>query len=272
MMTAIAVLSVLVLVYFVLMQLYLLMLALLSAHSLYKERMLERFGRLEDMLHSDVSPPVSIILPAYNEEAGVIEAVKSIAMVSYPRFEIVIVNDGSKDRTLETLVAAFSMIPVPFPFRASIRAAAVKQVYHASRPVPITVVDKVNGGRADALNAGINVARFPYVLLTDADVLIDGAALLKAMWHVVEDRERTVAVGGNVRPLNGCVVKFGHIVEAKVPRSFVERWQLLECALVRRLSTSLVEAQLLAVDLWRLRHLPASGRSRRGWAYLGPHG
>jgi cellulose synthase/poly-beta-1,6-N-acetylglucosamine synthase-like glycosyltransferase len=104
----------------------------------------------------------------------------------------------------------------------------VRQVYHTNRPVSITVVDKVNGGRADAVNAGINVARYPYVMITDADVLFEGTALLKAMRHVVEDRHRTVAVGGNVRPLNGCVVKFGHIVEARVPKTWLERWQLLE--------------------------------------------
>jgi cellulose synthase/poly-beta-1,6-N-acetylglucosamine synthase-like glycosyltransferase len=217
-----------VLAYFVMMQLYLLTLAVISAFALYRERMLERFGRLDDMLVSDVSPPVSIVLPAFNEEIGVVESVRSIAMISYPRFEIVVVNDGSKDGTLDKLIETFNMTPVPLPFRASIPTAPVGQIYHTTRPVSITVVDKVNGGRADALNAGINVARYPYVMLTDADVLIDGKALVNAMRHVVEDRDRTVAVGGNIRPLNGCVVKFGHIVEANVAESFIERWQLLE--------------------------------------------
>lgn len=215
----IAVASVGVLGYFVLMQLYLLTLALISAFALDKERMLERFGRIDDMLVSDVSPPVSIVLPAYNEEVGVVESVRSVAMISYPRFEIVVVNDGSNDGTLQKLIDTFNLVPVPLPFRANIPTAQVGQVYHSTRPVSITVVDKLNGGRADALNAGINVARFPYVMLTDADVLIDGKALVNAMRHVVEDRDRTVAVGGNIRPLNGCVVKFGHIVEANVPES-----------------------------------------------------
>jgi cellulose synthase/poly-beta-1,6-N-acetylglucosamine synthase-like glycosyltransferase len=205
-----------------------LMLAVVAAGALYRERMLERFGRLDDMLASDISPPVSIVVPAYNEEAGIVESVRSIAMVSYPRLEIVVVNDGSKDTTLERLIEAFKLEPVPLPFRANLQTAEVRQVYHTNRPVSITVVDKVNGGRADAVNAGINVARYPYVMITDADVLFEGTALLKAMRHVVEDRHRTVAVGGNVRPLNGCVVKFGHIVEARVPKTWLERWQLLE--------------------------------------------
>ena len=222
------VLSIVVLCYFVLIQLHMLALAVISAGALYKERMLERFGRLDDMLVSDISPPVSILIPAYNEEVGIVESMKSIAMISYPRFEIVICNDGSTDGTLQKLIDAFKLEPVPLPYRANVACAEVRQVYHTNRPVSITVVDKVNAGRADALNAAINVARYPYVMLTDADVLIDGSALVKAMRHVAEDRERTVAVGGNVRPLNGCSVKFGHIVDAKVPESWLERWQLLE--------------------------------------------
>lgn len=217
-----------VLCYFVVLQLYMLMLAAIAAAALYKERMLERFGRLDDMLVSDISPPVSVIVPAYNEEAGIVESVRSIAMISYPRVEVVVVNDGSKDGTLQKLIASFKLEPVPLPFRANLRTSLVRQVYHTRRPISITVVDKVNGGRADAINAGINVARYPYVMITDADVLIDGTALVKAMRHVAEDRHRTVAVGGNVRPLNGCVVKYGHIVEAKVPRTWIERWQVLE--------------------------------------------
>ena len=185
------------------MQLYMLGLAALSARALYKQRMFERFGRVQDMLGSDLSPPVSIVVPAYNESVGIVESIRSMAMVTYPKFEIVVVNDGSKDDTLERMIEHFKMLPLPMPFRPSIKTEEVRQVYHARLPVPLTLVDKANGGRADALNAGINVARYPYVLLTDADVLIDGDALVNSMRHVAEDRTRTVGVGGNVRPLNG---------------------------------------------------------------------
>ncbi|HEU4750332.1 MAG TPA: glycosyltransferase [Acidimicrobiia bacterium] len=220
--------SVLVLIYFVAMQLYLLGLALLSAYALHRDRVIERFGRVEDMLGSDLSPPVSIIVPAFNEAVGIVESIRSMAMVSYPRFEIIVVNDGSKDDTLQKTIDHFHMLAVPMPFRANIATAQIRQVYHTKTPVSITLVDKVNGGRADAINAGINVARYPYVLLTDADVLVDGMAIVKAMRHVAEDRTRTVAVGGNVRPLNGCSVRHGHLVEAKLPETWLERMQVLE--------------------------------------------
>jgi cellulose synthase/poly-beta-1,6-N-acetylglucosamine synthase-like glycosyltransferase len=222
------VVSLTVLGYFVAIQLLLLSLSLLSAVSLQRGRLKDRFGRAEDMLASDLAPPVSIVVPAYNEAAGIVESIRSMAMVSYPRFEIVVTNDGSTDDTLERLIDAFEMIPVPYPVRASIPTAPIRQVYKSTLPIPLTVVDKENGGGADALNAAINASRYPYVMATDADVLIAGPALLHAMRLVAEDRDRVVAVGGNVRPLNGCRVRHGHVVEAAVPVRLLERYQLLE--------------------------------------------
>lgn len=120
------------------------------------------------------------------------------------------------------------MVEVPYPVRISIETQPIRRVYRSRLPIPLTVVDKENGGRADALNVAIQTARYPYVLATDADVIIDGGALMHAMGRFAEDREHTVAVGGNVRPINGCVVKHGHVVEAAMPRSLMERYQLLE--------------------------------------------
>ncbi|MFP3914268.1 MAG: glycosyltransferase family 2 protein, partial [Actinomycetota bacterium] len=201
--------------YFVAIQLMLASLAALSAFALYRDRRKERFGRVEDMLTSDLAPPVSILVPAYNEAAGIVESIRSMAMVSYPRFEIVVANDGSTDDTLARLVQAFDMYPVPYPIRANIGTSPIRGVYKSRLPIPLTVVDKENGGRADALNAAINVSGFPYILATDADVIIDGNALVQAMRLVAEDRARTVAVGGNVRPINGCSIRHGHVVDAR---------------------------------------------------------
>jgi cellulose synthase/poly-beta-1,6-N-acetylglucosamine synthase-like glycosyltransferase len=220
--------SLLLLGYFLALQAMLFLLAVVSGIVLYRERMVERFARVEDMLVSDLAPPVSILVPAYNEAAGIVDAVRSMGMVSYPRFEIVVVNDGSTDDTLARLIEAFELVPVPYPFRANLPTAPIRQVYKTRLPIRLTVVDKENGGRADALNTAINAARYPYVLATDADVILDGMALVHAMRLVAEDRDRTVAVGGNVRPINGCRVRHGHLVDAAVPSTLVERYQLLE--------------------------------------------
>lgn len=217
-----------VLFYFVAMQAYLLFTNLLSARSLRRDHHLNRFGRVTEMLSSRTTPPVSIVIPAFNEEVGIVDSVRSMSLLKYPRFEIVIANDGSKDSTLEQLVEAFGLEKVNIPYRPDVPTAAIHGLYRGRGAVDITVVDKENGGRADALNAGLNAARYPYVLCTDADVIFEGDALMKAMMRVVEDRERTVAVGGNIRPVNGSPVDLGHIVRSKVPRKLIPRMQVLE--------------------------------------------
>lgn len=223
-------LSLFFLVFYAALQIIMVMLAVGSAVFLRRERIVERFGRVEDMLDSDLAPPVSIVIPAYNEAAGIVEATRSLTMVSYPRFEIVITNDGSKDDTLELLIEAFDLELVPYPLRTSIETATVRGVYKARRRrgVEITVVDKENGGRADALNAAVNAAQFPYVMATDADVIIDEDALVQSMRLIAEDRSRVVAVGGNIRPLNGGSVKHGHVVEPAIPKGIIARYQILE--------------------------------------------
>ncbi|MDX1448127.1 MAG: glycosyltransferase family 2 protein [Acidimicrobiia bacterium] len=217
-----------VLVYYVLYQLQLLVLTGLSAVALGRERLATRYGRMEDMLDSDLAPPVSIVVPAYNEEVGIVDSIRSMAMVSYPRFEIVVANDGSTDGTLAALIEAFDLFEVPYPVRSSIDTAPIRRIFVSRQPINLTVVDKENGGRADALNAAVNAARFPYVLATDADVIIDPMALANGMRLIAEDRARTVGVGGNIRPINGCRVTRRNRVDAALPDSMIERYQLLE--------------------------------------------
>lgn len=217
-----------VLLYFIAMQAYLVILGIRSAAAMRRHQHLSRFGRVTEMLSTRITPPISIVLAAYNEEAGIVDAVRSMSIVRYPNFEIVIVNDGSTDGTLEALIEAFHLERVRIPYRPDVKTAPIRAIYRGRGAVDITVIDKENGGRADANNAGINGARYPYVLCTDADVVLDPDCLVRAMQRVLEDRERTVAVAGNVRPLNGSRLHLGHLVEAQVPRRLVPRIQVLE--------------------------------------------
>ncbi len=214
--------------YFAVMQIYMFVIAVISGNELRHTYHIGRFGRITEMLSSKTSPPISIVIPAYNEAAGIVDSVRSMSIVSYPRFEIVVTNDGSTDETLKALIEAFELEQVRIPYRPDIPTAPVRAIYRGRGAVEITVIDKENGGRADALNAGINAARYPYVLCTDADVILDPACLLRGMQRVVEDRERTVAVGGNIRPLNGSRVELGHLIDASVPKNLIARMQILE--------------------------------------------
>lgn len=217
-----------ILVFSIAMEVQILFVMLISANSLRRGLFRRKFGRVEDMLSSDSTPPVSIIMPAFNEEAGIIDAVRSMTLMQYPRFEIIVVNDGSTDGTLAALVDAFRMEIVVAPYRGEIPTTRVRGVYRSTLPVPLVVVDKENGGRADANNTGVNLARYPYVLITDADIIIDPTALLLAMRRVVEDRVRVVAVGGNVRPINGNQVGRGRVTQPRLPGTDLERVQVLE--------------------------------------------
>ena len=214
--------------YYALMNLYILGLSIHSALVLRRNHHLQRFGRVREMLSSRLAPPVSIVLPAYNEAAGIVDAIRSMSIVEYPRFEIVVANDGSGDDTLAALIDAFQLELVRIPYRDELSTEPIRAIYRGRSGVDITVVDKENGGRADALNAGINAARYPYVLCTDADVVLDAQCLVRAMQRVVEDRERTVGVGGNIRPLNGSTVELGHLISTSVPRGMIARMQILE--------------------------------------------
>jgi cellulose synthase/poly-beta-1,6-N-acetylglucosamine synthase-like glycosyltransferase len=214
--------------YFAVMQAYLIFLAVVSGTVLRRNHHTSRFGRVSEMLSSNMAPPVSIVIPAYNEAMGIVESVRSMSIVGYPRFEMVVVNDGSTDETLERLIEAFELERVQIPYRPDLDTAPIRSIYRGRGTVDITVIDKENAGRADALNAGINVARYPYALCTDADVILDAGCLVNAMQRIVEDREHVVAVGGNIRPLNGSTVELGHLVKASVPKKLVPRMQVLE--------------------------------------------
>jgi cellulose synthase/poly-beta-1,6-N-acetylglucosamine synthase-like glycosyltransferase len=222
------ILAILILCYAVLIEISILLLAIGSGFSLKRDRYVSRFRRIEDLLSSDAVPPVSIIVPAHNEESGIEDSIRSMQMLKYPKIEIIVVNDGSTDATLERLIEAFRLVEVIVPYRTDLETQPIRAIYRSMLPIPLIVIDKVNGGKADALNAGTNVAQYPYVLLTDADVIMDEFCVLRAMRHVVEDRQRTVAVGGNIRPANGCEVAFGRVVEPRVPDKMIERVQLLE--------------------------------------------
>src|SRR5262249_31383465 len=134
----------------------------------------------------DLTKPLTMIVPAYNEEVTIVDSVTSLIQCDYPRFEIVIVNDGSSDRTLEHLKTAFRRRPPSWPTREPIAPAATHAMYEATVPLPanvmrVVVIDKENGGKADALNAGINASTAPYFVSLDADSILDDRALKELM-------------------------------------------------------------------------------------------
>ena len=186
----------------------------------------EVFSGLTELFTSNYAPPVSVIVPAYNEEATIAASVRSFLALQYPLFEVVVVNDGSKDRTIEILREEFGLSESDQPVRLQLKTQPIKSVY-ASPTERLILVDKENGGKADALNAGICAANYPLVCCIDADIILDEDALLRVARPMIESR-KVVAVGGIVRVANGCEIEAGRVVKIKTPRASIPNYQIVE--------------------------------------------
>jgi cellulose synthase/poly-beta-1,6-N-acetylglucosamine synthase-like glycosyltransferase len=178
-------------------------------------------------------PPLSLLVPAYNEEVTCIESVKSLLRLRYPNYEIIICNDGSKDRTVEVLREAFGFERSDVNFQNLLGCAQIRAMYVATCPLPKNVrrmllLDKANGGKADALNACINAAQGTYVSSMDADSLLEPTALLRAMQAVADEPNRIVAVGTQVGLSNGSLIEGGEVKELRLPRKWIARFQVSE--------------------------------------------
>ena len=177
------------------------------------------YAGAEEAFASTLVPPISILLPGYNEEAGIVESIHSLLSQRYPEFEVLVVNDGSTDATLDRLRDAFDLVPIRKAVRESIATAPVHGCYVSRRHPELFVIDKANGGKADALNAALNAARFPYVCAVDADALLEPDALLRVAKPILDDPELVVATGGIVRIANGCRVEHGQVLDVALPNS-----------------------------------------------------
>jgi cellulose synthase/poly-beta-1,6-N-acetylglucosamine synthase-like glycosyltransferase len=220
------------LLYFVLYNSYTLWLIALSAGQV-RRRVAGHFIEDLDLIdEGDLTKPLTMIVPAYNEDVTIVDSITGLINCDYPRFEIVVVNDGSSDSTLERLKRAFQLRRTDAPYRSAIGTAAVRAMYQATTELPrgvmqLIVIDKENGGKADALNAGINASTTPYFVSLDADSILDQRAL-KELMRVIQEDPRVVAVGGQVAIANGCTVENSRIVRVGLPTRSLPRFQMVE--------------------------------------------
>ena len=183
---------------------------------------------LKNALLKNYYVPVSIIVPAYNEEVTVVETVKSLLELDYHVYEIIVVNDGSKDTTAEKLIEAFDMHRIRRPIRRQIECQPEEAIYETmSQKVPLTLISKKNGGKADSLNMGINASVYPYFICMDADSVLQKDSLKEIVKPVLEN-DHVVAVGGAVRPANGVILERGEVKEYHLPNNILACMQVLE--------------------------------------------
>ncbi|MCX7904138.1 MAG: glycosyltransferase [Caloramator sp.] len=199
----------------------------LSAISLYKYIRKIKYSDYQNYTTSSNMIPISILVPAYNEEETIVDNVKSLLYLNYPEFEIIVINDGSKDDTLTKLINSFELKLIEQPIRTILKTQKIRGVYRNLDIPNLVVIDKENGGKADALNAGINVSRYPVFASIDADSVLETDSLVRVIMPFIEDRE-TIAVGGIVRIANGSKIRRGLIEKVDLPKSKLALFQIIE--------------------------------------------
>ena len=243
------------LTYFILITLGYLFLNLVATVALFRFMPGRRMDRL-GVIPTNLEPPISVLVPAYNEATTISATVYSLLQLQYPKFEVLVINDGSKDDTIEVLKEEFSLQPFPHVPRTELQTAQVREVYRSTTTPKLKVIDKENGGKADSLNAGINAARYPLVCGIDADSILQRDSLLQVVRPFLED-VRTVACGGTVRLANGCEVRQGFLIKPELPDNWlalVQVTEYLRAFLFGRMGWSPLNALLIISGAFGLFH------------------
>jgi cellulose synthase/poly-beta-1,6-N-acetylglucosamine synthase-like glycosyltransferase len=207
---------------------YLILLAESVAATVTYQRLVKTLWH--DQLRSSLrTPPISILVPARNEEKSIVQSVRSLLRLDYPELEVIVVNDGSTDDTLGELRREFALAETDIVYVPEIPTRPVRRIYMSGADRRILVLDKESCGRkADALNAGLNVASSPYVCAIDADAVLERDALLRVMAPALNDPGRVIASGGIVRAANGSAIEQGEVRQVRLPRAPLEALQVLE--------------------------------------------
>jgi cellulose synthase/poly-beta-1,6-N-acetylglucosamine synthase-like glycosyltransferase len=182
---------------------------------------------VEALVTSGAAPPVALVVPAFNEERSCVESVRALLTLNYPEYEVLVVNDGSTDGTMDVLIAAFGLARATRLPSAELPTQPVRRLLRSALHPNLWVVDKENGGKSDALNAGLNICRAPLFCTIDADSILEPDALLRATRPFLED-DRMVAVGGIVRVVNGSTVDRGRVRTVRLSHRLLARLQVVE--------------------------------------------
>jgi cellulose synthase/poly-beta-1,6-N-acetylglucosamine synthase-like glycosyltransferase len=227
--SAVGTISFVILIYFSALQLVLFTLLILSYFDMRRRLAQNYYADYEALAKSHFTFPISVIMPAYNEATTAATAVHSVLSLDYPQHEVIVVNDGSTDVTLDALIREFRLerrevvVRKSLPYRGEVRG-----IYKSAAYPKLTVIDKAHAGKSAALNCAINVSRYPLFCSIDADSIFQENALLRVVRPFLEDPERVIAVGGQVRVANGCHVERGRVVEPRLPQKILAAFQVVE--------------------------------------------
>jgi cellulose synthase/poly-beta-1,6-N-acetylglucosamine synthase-like glycosyltransferase len=226
--TLLSVIGIFIIVYMVFIIIFYSIMLLISLVHLRKEFQLDDQEPYEELLTLNYTKPISILVPAYNESIGINGSIRSLLGIEYPEFEVIVINDGSTDDTLEKLKTSFNLIQMNKVIRKQLSTKEIGAIYQSSLYPNLYVIDKENGGKADALNAGINISQYPYFCSMDGDSILERDAFLKVMKPIIESDDDIIASGGSIRIANGCEIESGEIVKIKLSKRPLVILQIIE--------------------------------------------
>lgn len=214
--------------YYLLINVIYFILMILAYMATKKQNRLWSLKTKQFLFEPDLLPSISILSPAYNEELTIVESVQSLLNLNYPNYEVIVVNDGSKDQTLNRLIDRFDLERKDGIIKSTIHTKRVRSVYINKNLPNLIVIDKENGGKADSLNVGINASKKDYVCGIDADSLLEHDALLKLTSTVIDHQHKTLALGGNIIPANGFTIEQGTIEASRLSSEILVQFQTME--------------------------------------------
>lgn len=214
------------LIYMLLLGIFYLVLNIISIFAIMRHMKAHQLDHFLESF-SDYQPPISLLVPAYNESLTVASSVHSLLQLIYSAYEVIVINDGSKDDTLQILIDTFQLKEMPEAYQLRLNVQKVRGFYQSSIYPNLRVIDKENGGKSDALNAGINASRYPLFCSVDADSILQRDSLQRIVQPFIED-PYVVAAGGTIRIVNGSQVQDGFLVQAGLPKKILARMQIVE--------------------------------------------
>ncbi|MFC4403417.1 glycosyltransferase family 2 protein [Gracilibacillus xinjiangensis] len=238
---------------------------LYALRHLRKDYYLDQSKEDSELIELHSARPVTIIVPAYNEELGIIESIHSLLSLTYPQYEIIVVNDGSTDGTLEKIQDYFEMGKIDKVYKKQIETKDVGSVYQSKIHRNLLLVDKTNGGKADALNVGINLSKYPYICSIDADSILENSALIRVMKPLLKSNGKVIAAGGSVKIANGNDIQLGTLMSVSLSKKVLVVMQVIEyfrAFLMGRLALSKMNLSLIisgAFSVFEKKHVIAVG-------------
>ncbi len=199
-----------------------------SFRGVVKQARFQELKQLSFLFRENILPSLSIVAPAFNEENTIIQSINSLLNLRYPDYELIVVNDGSRDNTLNKVIEYFELEKTDISIKESLKTRGIRALYRGKKHPELLLVDKINGGKADSLNCGINAAKGEYFVGIDSDSLLERDALLRIMGSFLDSDTEVVAAGGNIFPVNGCSVENGYISSIKPGKSHLVRFQTVE--------------------------------------------